>query len=106
MNERDEFLRSMQSFFAKYMERIETMSETEVVRALRMFKAARENEAETLSFLKSRSLAPPDDPNDPINELRSELSSKARAGTNPFALSDSIENALTQRLEKLRKSEE
>lgn len=69
------------------------------------FKAARESETAILSSLKSSSLAPPDDPNDPINRLKLELSSRARADINPFALSDSIENALTLRFETLRKKQ-
>ena len=80
------------------------MTETQVIRALRGWKAVRNTEGETLAFLDSVSLAPTEDPEDEVNKLRSQLSSSANRGVSPFYLSDCVEDALKKRLETLRKS--
>ena len=100
MNERESFLRSMHSLLTRYMERIETMNETQVVNALRACKAARSSQQEILSSLQSVSLSP-EEVCEESDELRSQL--RERSNANPFAVSDSIEEALTRRLEMLRK---
>jgi len=80
------------------------MTETQVIKALRGWKAVRSTQGETLAFLNSVSLAPPEDPEDEINKLRSQLSSRANRGVRPFYLSDCVEDALKKRLETLRKN--
>jgi hypothetical protein len=100
MNERERFF---QSVFTRTVERIATMSETEVVDGLRAVKSTRDNYEKTLSFLTSCSLVPAEDAEDEINKLRAELSSTAHSSDSAFRLSDYIEDALKKRLETLRK---
>lgn len=104
MNERDRFLQSTRSFFAAYLDRIQTMSEPQVMAALRACKGARDSQDETLAFLKSVSLGPAEDDGDGINQLRSQLNSPMRSLANPFFVSDHIQEALKKRLETLRKN--
>jgi hypothetical protein len=91
----------MQSFLA---DRIQTMTETQVIDALRAWKAARNSEGDTLAFLNSISLVPSEDPEDEISELKSQLSSTARSTVNPFYLSDFVKDALKKRLDTLRRN--
>lgn len=100
MNEREKFLESMQSFVARYVERTQTMSEPQVVKALRALEATRNSERETWAFLNSVSLRPSDEPEDEITKLRSQLSSRARPAVSPFYLSDDFEDALKDALKK------
>ena len=100
MNERERFF---QSIFAR-VERIETMSETQVVNGLRAVKAVRDSWGKTLAFLTACSLMPAEDSEDEINKLRSELSSAAPPDDSTLRLSDYIEDALKKRLETLRKT--
>jgi hypothetical protein len=100
MNERERFF---QSVFTRTVERIATMSETEVVDGLRAVKVTRDNYEKTLSFLTSSSLVPAEDAEDEINKLRAELSSTAHSSDSALRLSDYIEDALKKRLETLRK---
>ena len=102
MNEREDFLRSAHSLLQRYLERIETMNETQVLNALRACKAARSSQEEILSSLQSVSLSP-EDAFDESNDLRSQVNARARSTASPFALSDSIEEALARRLEVLRR---
>jgi hypothetical protein len=94
----------MQSFVATYAERIQTMTETQVIDALRARQAARNSEGEMLAFLNSVSLVPPEDHDEEINELKSQLSSTARSPVSPFHLSAYVEDALKMRLDTLRKN--
>jgi hypothetical protein len=100
MNEPERFF---QSIFAR-VERIETMSETQVVNGLRAVKAMRDSRGKTLAFLTACSLVPAEDSEDEINKLRSELSSAAHPDDSASRLSDYIEDALKKRLETLRKT--
>ena len=104
MNEREKFLKSMQSFVATYIDRVQTMSEAQVIKALHALQAARNSEGDTLNFLNSIALAPTEDPEDEINKLRSQLSSAARPTFSQFYLSDYFVDALKKRLETLRKN--
>jgi predicted RecB family endonuclease len=103
MNEREQFLQTMQSFIAAYLERIQRMTEAQVVNALQMLQATRRNQEQTLAFLKSVSLNPTEESDHEIKELKSQLDSPERAGYSPFDLSDYIEDALKKRLETLRR---
>jgi len=100
MNERERFF---QSVFAR-VERIETMSETQVVNGLRAVKAVRDSWGKTLAFLTACSLIAAEDSEDEINKLRSELSLAARPDDNALRLSSYIEDRLKKRLETLRKN--
>ena len=96
MNEREQFL-------TRTVKRIETMTEMEVLRALRALEAQRERDARTLAFLSSVSLRPTEDLEDGINELWSRLNARKRSGEDVSDLSSCIEDALQKRLETLRK---
>jgi uncharacterized coiled-coil DUF342 family protein len=104
MNEREQFLQRFQSFFTAYVHRVQKMNETQVLNGLRAMKATRNSYREELAFLNSVSLAPTEDLGDEINKLRRQLSSRERAGLNPFFLLDYIEDALKDRLETLRRN--
>jgi hypothetical protein len=128
MNEREEFLQYFKSVFTNMVERMETMTETQVLDGLREVKAARNiyeeefaermeamiqtevrerprrvvkaarNIGEALAYL--RSIQPFFNS---VNKLRSQLGAKARSGGSPRCLFDSLEDALKNRLETLRK---
>lgn len=104
MNEQDQFRQLTQSFFAAYLERIQGMTETQVLNALRAWESERDSVNQRQAFLNSVSLAPEDDLADEISKLRSLLNSKARPGAGPFDLSEYIEDALKKRLDTLRKN--
>jgi len=98
MNEREKFF---QSVFARTIERIEAMSETQVVDGLRAMRVTGDSWGKTLAFIASISLIPAEDPDDEINKLRMELGSRAQSGGGALRLSGYIENALKKRLETL-----
>jgi hypothetical protein len=100
MNERERFF---QSVFTRTVDRIATMSETEVVDELRAAKATRDSYEKTLSFLTSSSLVSAENAEDEIDKLRVELNSTAHSGDSALRLSDYIEDALKKRLQTLRK---
>jgi hypothetical protein len=100
MNDRERFF---QSVFARTVERIETMSETQVVDGLRAVQSTSDSLGKTLAFIASISIIPSDDPDDEINKLRTELGSRAQSGGGALRLSGHIENALKKRLETLRR---
>jgi len=93
----------MQSFLATYVQRIQTMTETQVVDALRGMNASRASVDATLAFLSSISLMPAEDSEDEINKLRSNLSLYPRPSGNPSHLPDYLEDALKKRLKALRR---
>lgn len=128
MNEREEFLQYFQSAFTNMVERMGTMTASQVLEGLREVKAARsiyEEEfterievmlhtqagegsrraiktqripGEELTYLRSMQAFL-----DSVNELRSQLGPSARSGGSPACLFDSLEDALKKRLETLRK---
>jgi hypothetical protein len=102
MNEREQFLQQAFARIASTVERIQTMTETQVLHQLRAIRALRDSNAQTLAFLNSTSLVP-EDSEDQISNLRSKLSSYPRPSGDPFDL-DYIEDALNKRLETLRKN--
>lgn len=104
MNEGDEFLRLTRSFYSSYVERIQTMTETQVLDALRSWDAARNNVDEKLAFLSSVSLKP-EEPGDEMDRLKSQMSSSRRRPGDPFVLEDYIQHALKKRLESIRKNQ-
>jgi hypothetical protein len=104
MNERERFEMGYRQIVARYVERIQTMTENQVVHELRAMKAGRNSADTTLAFLNSVSLAATEDCQDEINKLRSQISSYPRPSDNPFHLLDFIEDALKKRLETLRKN--
>ena len=105
MNERDEFLRLTKSFYSSYVERIQTMTEAQVLDALRSWNAARNNVNETLGFLSSVSLASKEDSGDELTKLKSQLSSTTHRPPDPLVLENYIEDALKKRLEELRNND-
>jgi len=133
MNEREEFLQYILPVLAEMVERIETMTESQVLDGLRDVKAARSVYVEELAerfktitqgealdasrpmkaavsmyqggfdfsiFLNK--LRSQQDFFNAITKLRSQLSSRPRRGGSPPVLFDSIEDALNERLERLR----
>ncbi|HMF92628.1 MAG TPA: hypothetical protein VKL40_18435 [Candidatus Angelobacter sp.] len=131
MNEREEFLLYFQSAFAKMVDRIPAMTETEVLDGLRELQAARNiyheelverfktmTEAEapggevkaapsTTSlgfFVPSFIRKSQQDFSNSIDRLRSLLGATARTGGSPPSLFDTLEDALNQRLDTLRRN--
>jgi hypothetical protein len=102
MNERQQFLRQTSETITRTVQRIETMTEIEVLRALHGIKAKRESDARMLAFLSSVSLSPTEDLEDGINELRSQLNARKRSCEDLPDLSSYVEDALQKRLKKLR----
>jgi len=100
MNDRERFF---QSVFARTIERIEAMSETQVIDGLRAVQITRDNWEKTLAFIGSISLIPAEDSDDEINKLRRELGSRAQSDGGALRLSGYIEDALKKRLEMLRR---
>jgi hypothetical protein len=128
MNEREEFLQYFQSVFTNMVERMETMTETQVLDGLREVKAARNiyeeefterieamiqiqvreqprrvvkaarNTGEELAYLRSIQAFL-----NSVNKLRSQFGARARSGGSPASLFASLEDALMKRLETLRK---
>lgn len=128
MNEREEFLQYFQSAFTNMVERMETMTESQVLDGLLEVKAARNiyeeefterieamvhtqagerprravrtarNTGEELVYLSSIHTFL-----NSVNKLRSRLGPSARSGGSPACLFDSLEDALKKRLETLRK---
>lgn len=111
MNEREEFLQYFQSVFTKMVERIETMTETQVLDGLQEVKAARNiydeefseriqvmiqsqvqerprvvkawrNTSEELAYLRSIQAFL-----NSVNKLRSQLGARARSGGSPLVYS-------------------
>lgn len=103
MNEREQFLRQTSELVTRTVKRIETMTETEVLRALRAIKSRRESDVRMLAFLSSVSLQPAEDLGDGIHELRSQLNANKRSGEDASDLPSYFEEALQKRLETLRK---
>jgi hypothetical protein len=100
MNDRERFF---QSVLAKTIERIEAMSETQVVDGLRAVQATGDSWGKMLPFIASTSFVPAEDPDDEINKLRTDLGSRAPFGVGALRLSGYIEDALKKRLETLRR---
>jgi hypothetical protein len=103
MNEREQFNRQTSEIIARTVKRIETMTETEVLRSLHAIKTTRESKARTVAFLSSVSIPPTEDLEDGINELRLQLKAKKRSQEDVSDSSSYIEDALQKRLETLRK---
>ena len=103
MNERERFEKYRQSVLAGAVEKIQTMTETQVIRRLRALEATRNMTREKLAFLDSVSLANAGDSEEEIQKLRSELNCYPRPSENLFLVSDYIEDALKKRLETLRR---
>jgi hypothetical protein len=104
MNEREQFEMGWRQFVARYLERIQAMTETQVVNALRSSNASRKVfYGEEWAFVNSISLKPGPDPEDEIYKLLSDLSSYPRPSGNPFQILDDIEDALKKRLDSLRR---
>ena len=102
MNEREQFYSQISQKITKVIQRIETMTEPEVLSALHAIQARRRSEAQTLDFLNSVSIAPAEDSEGTMNELRSQLNARKHSGESPSAASNYIENALKRRLATLR----
>jgi len=133
MNEREEFLKYIQSVFAGMADRIQTMTESQVLHGLREVKTARQIYKDELverfkSMTDAEGLDTPfrvkavrrtySQDADALNlikkwrtdsafhisvqKLRSRLSSTATGGSPP-SLFDTLEDALNQRLETLRR---
>lgn len=90
---------TIREMFERMLERIQNMTEAELVDQLRALKAMRDSFGETLSFLDSVSLPVSEDREDEINKLRS----TSRPSDSMLQLSDLIEDALKKRLEQVRK---
>jgi hypothetical protein len=104
MNEREQFEMGWRQFVARYLEGIQTMTETQVVNALRSWNASRKVfYGEEWAFVNSIALKPVGDSEDEINKLISDLSSYPRPSGNPFQVLDNIEDALKKRLDTLRR---
>lgn len=103
MNDREQFLQTVKSFVARIRDRIQTMTETEVVEALRAQEAFRRTQGEMLAWLKSVSLEATADSQDEIHQLKFELNQYPRLAASSLFESDDIEKALRKRLETLRK---
>jgi hypothetical protein len=104
MNEREQFGKYFQFAIAKFVDRIQMMTESQVVHQLQTMKAARSNVNTTLAFLNSVSLKPTEADDREMTKLRSELNSYGRRDLHPFQLSDYLEDALKKRLETLRRN--
>ena len=81
---------TIREMFERMLERIQNMTEAELVDQLRAVKAVRDSFGETLSFLDSVSLPVSEDREDEINKLRS----TSRPSDSMLQLSDLIEDAL------------
>jgi len=103
MNEREQFEKYRQSVLAEAVEKIQTMTEPQVIGRLRALEAARNMTSEKLAFLDSVSLAPTGNCEADIQKLWSELDCYPRPTENPFLVSDYIRDALKKRLETLRR---
>ena len=103
MNEREKFVKSFYARIALTVDRIATMTESQVLNSLRAMESGRESAAETLAFLNSVAIPPTDDSERGVSQLRSELSSREHPGDQQLDILDYIENALKKRLEELRK---
>lgn len=76
MNEREKFIQSFYAGIAAFVDRISTMTETQVLAMLRGISASRNSQNQTLAFLNSVALNALEDTDDEINKLRSQLSSR------------------------------
>ena len=103
MNEREKFVKSFYAMVALSVERISTMTESQVLNRLRAIKAGRASLGETLAFLNSVAISPTEDSEHGVNKLRSELSSRKHPSDPRRDILDYIESALKKRLEELRK---
>jgi hypothetical protein len=134
MNEREEFLQYFQSVFPRMAERIQTMTESQVLDGLSEVKAARDIYVAELAE-RFKTMTESQSPGGPhevkaardffqreqafrksigkmkswmaffnsVEGLRSQQGAGAHAGGSPPALFDTIEEALNQRLETLRR---
>jgi hypothetical protein len=82
---------------------LRTLTETQVITALRAVEAVRHQEREMLGWLNSVSLVSTEDSTGEINQLKSDLNLYRRAPVGPFPLRNYLEEALKMRLETLRK---
>jgi hypothetical protein len=130
MNERKEFLQYFfRSVFTKMVGQLDTMTETQALDGLRELNAARsiyeEEIAERMKMIQTQVGEQPGIVNvgrntaeelaylsslepflNSVNSLRSLLGAKARSGGRPPSLFNSLEDALKNRLETLRKKAE
>ena len=99
----NEWEKLLQSFYTRMVDRISTMTEAQVLGALRAIKASRNSNNEMLAFLNSVAVVPSQDSDDEINKLRSQLSSRTRSSDSGLDPMDYVDGALNKRLERLRK---
>jgi hypothetical protein len=122
MNDREKFLRHFKSVFTDIVERLETMTEGQVLDCLLEVKAARNIYKEEFSDridamvqTQPRSLVGGEGARDvlgflgsnqvffnSVEKLRSQARAKARSGGSSHCFFDSLEDALNDRLEALR----